>query len=36
MTALYFITVYGWFVGMIIFAWVMEPKPSKGNSGVRL
>ena len=36
MVALYFITVYGWFAGMILFAWAMEPKPKKGNSGVRL
>jgi hypothetical protein len=36
MTALYFIIVYGWFAGMILFAWAMEPKPKKGNSGVRL
>ena len=36
MTALYFITVYGWFAGMVLFAWAMEPKPKSGNSGVRL
>jgi len=36
MTALYFITVYGWFLGMIAFAWAMEPKKKTGNTGVRL
>jgi len=33
---IYFILTYGWFLGMILFAWAMEPKPKKGNSGVRL
>ena len=37
MTALYFITVYGWFAGMILFAWAMEPKPKDlENTGGRL
>jgi hypothetical protein len=26
MTALYFITVYGWFAGMIAYAAIKEPK----------
>ena len=36
MTALYFIATYGWFAGMVLFAWAMEPKKKTGNSGVRL
>ena len=36
MTWIYFIGTYGYFIGMILFAWAMEPKPKKGNSGVRL
>lgn len=33
---LYFISVYGFPLGMMIFAWAMEPKKSVGNTGVRL
>jgi len=36
MTWLYFIGVYGYIMGMFIFAWAMEPKKSGGNTGVRL
>lgn len=34
-TALYFISVYGWFAGMIFYAWVTTPKNSS-NTGMRL
>ena len=36
MTVVYFVATYGWFLGMILFAWAMEPKPKSGNTGVRL
>ena len=36
MTVLYFVMAYGWPIGMMLFAWAMEPKPKSGNSGVRL
>ena len=36
MAWLYFISVYGFIVGMIVFAWAMEPKKTNTNSGVRL
>ena len=36
MVTLYFILTYGWFLGMILFAWAMEPKKKTGNTGVRL
>jgi hypothetical protein len=36
MIYLYFILTYGWFIGMMLFAWAMEPKKKTGNTGVRL
>jgi len=33
---IFFTAAYGWFLGMILFAWYMEPKKSGGNTGVRL
>jgi hypothetical protein len=33
---IFFTAAYGIPLSMILFAWAMEPKPSKGNSGVRL
>ena len=35
MTAIYFVAVYGWFAGMIVYAVIKEPKRS-GNTGMRL
>lgn len=36
MTYLYFIATYGLPLLMMLFAWAMEPKKSKTNTGVRL
>lgn len=36
MIYLYFIATYGLPLLMMLFAWAMEPKPKKSNSGVRV
>ena len=36
MTALYFITVYGWFAGMIAFAWASEPKKKRSQVMIKI
>ena len=36
MITLFFVATYGVPLSMIVFAWVMEPKKTNTNSGVRL